>query len=160
MAKDGFEPMSRRNVLIGAAGGLAAVLAPGARATAAPDASATISGFVFEDRDGSGVRAADSPGIVGALVSNGRDVAVTGADGRYTLPLPDEATIFVVKPAGFTPPVDPLTRSPRFYSPPSAAGLAGLARSDLRGRRADRAAARLARLPAARARTSRRRSRS
>ena len=39
----------------------------------------------------------------------------TGPDGRYTLPLPDEATIFVVKPAGFMPPVDPLTRLPRFY---------------------------------------------
>ena len=49
------------------------------------------------------------------LVSNGRDVAVTGADGRYTLPLPDEATIFVVKPAGFMPPVEPLTNLPRFY---------------------------------------------
>ena len=49
------------------------------------------------------------------LVSNGRDVAVTGADGRYTLPLPDEATIFVIKPAGFMPPVEPLTNLPRFY---------------------------------------------
>ncbi len=49
------------------------------------------------------------------LVSNGRDVAVTGADGRYTLPLPDAATIFVVKPAGFMPPLDPATNLPRFY---------------------------------------------
>ncbi len=29
---------------------------------------------------------------------------LTGPDGRYTLPLPDEATIFVIKPAGFMPP--------------------------------------------------------
>jgi hypothetical protein len=42
-------------------------------------------------------------------------VAVTDANGRYTLPLPDECTIFVVKPAGFMPPVDLATRLPRFY---------------------------------------------
>ena len=71
-------------------------------------------GIVFEDRDGSGASAAN-PGLAGVLVSNGRDVAVTGADGRYTLPLPDEATIFVIKPAGFMPPVEPLTNLPRFY---------------------------------------------
>ena len=70
---------------------------------------------MFEDRDGSGVASAANPGLAGVLVSNGRDVAVTGSDGRYALPLPDEATIFVVKPAGFMPPLEPLTNLPRFY---------------------------------------------
>ena len=51
------------------------------------------------------------------LVSNGKEVAVTDADGRYTLPLPDEAVIFVIKPAGFMSPVDPVTNPhlPRFF---------------------------------------------
>jgi len=40
---------------------------------------------------------------------------VSGPDGRYTLPLPEEATIFVIKPAGFMPPIEPLTNLPRFY---------------------------------------------
>ena len=70
---------------------------------------------MFEDRDGSGVSSAANPGLAGVLVSNGRDVAVTGPDGRYTLPLPEEATIFVIKPAGFMPPVESLTNLPRFY---------------------------------------------
>ena len=70
---------------------------------------------MFEDLDGSGVASAANPGLAGVLVSNGRDIAVTGADGRYTLPLPDEATIFVVKPAGFMPPLEPETNLPRFY---------------------------------------------
>ncbi len=110
-----FGPQSgvtRRDVLVGAASGLAyAAFEPGeARAQ-----EATVSGTVFEDRDGSGVASPANPGLADVLVSNGRDVAVTGADGRYTLPLPEEATIFVVKPAGFMPPVDPLTRLPRFY---------------------------------------------
>ncbi|MGD1038937.1 MAG: metallophosphoesterase N-terminal domain-containing protein, partial [Roseiarcus sp.] len=114
MTKDGIHEVSRRDVLVGAAGGLAAALAPARPAQAAAEA-ATVSGFVFEDLDGSGRRDADSPGVAGALVSNGRDVAVTDADGRYSLPLPHEATIFVVKPAGYMPPVDPITRLPRFH---------------------------------------------
>jgi hypothetical protein len=107
--------VTRREVLVGAASGiaLAAIDPPAVRADEVR--SATVSGLVFEDRDGSGVAGAANPGLPGVLVSNGRDVAATGPDGRYTLPLPDKATIFVVKPAGFMPPVDLLTRLPRFY---------------------------------------------
>ncbi len=103
---------TRREVLVGAASGLAlAAIDPGA----ALAQGATVSGIVFEDRNGSGVVGPANRGLAGVLISNGRDVAVTGGDGRYTLPLPDEATIFVVKPAGFMPPVDPATSLPRFY---------------------------------------------
>jgi hypothetical protein len=104
--------LTRRQVLVGAAGGLAlAAIEPGA----AMAQEATVSGIVFEDRDGSRAAGPTNPGLADVLVSNGRDVALTGADGRYTLPLPDEATIFVVKPAGFMPPLDPATNLPRFY---------------------------------------------
>ena len=109
---DGF---TRRDVLIGAASGLAlAAIDEPRRAEAQASPAAQVSGTVFEDKDGSGVFRAN-PGLPGVLVSNGRDIAVTGPDGRYTLPLPDEATIFVIKPAGFVPPVEPLTSLPRFY---------------------------------------------
>ncbi len=107
--------VTRREVLLGAAGGITLAAIDPARARADEAGGATVSGLVFEDRDGSGVAGAANPGLPGVLVSNGRDVAATGPDGRYTLPLPDKATIFVVKPAGFMPPVDPLTRLPRFY---------------------------------------------
>src|SRR5271154_3336169 len=100
--------VTRREVLIGAAGGLALA------AVDVSGALAQVSGIVFEDKDGSGASAAN-PGLAGVLVSNGRDVAVTGPDGRYTLPLADESTIFVIKPAGFMPPTEPLTNLPRFY---------------------------------------------
>ncbi|MBV8442979.1 MAG: Cna protein B-type domain containing protein, partial [Hyphomicrobiales bacterium] len=114
MSKDA-SGVTRRDVLIGAAGGfaLAAIEAP--RAEADDAQGPTVSGVVFEDRDGSGAVSGANPGIPGALVSNGRDVVVTDAGGRYALPLPDEATLFVVKPKGFMPPVDPSTRLPRFY---------------------------------------------
>ena len=109
---DGF---TRREVLIGAAGGLALAAADASAVLAQEAPGAQVSGIVFEDKDGSGVSRASNPGLAGVLVSNGRDIAVTGPDGRYTLPLPEEATIFVVKPAGFMPPVEPLTNLPRFY---------------------------------------------
>ena len=105
--------VSRREVLVGAAGGVAAALTAGAHAAEAP--GAVVSGVVFEDRSGTGHRGADDPGVSNVLVSNGRDVAVTDAQGRYALPLPDEAIIFVVKPSGFTPPIDAATQAPRFY---------------------------------------------
>jgi hypothetical protein len=107
--------VTRREVLVGAASGLALAAIDPVETQAQEVGGATVSGVVFEDRDGSGVASPANPGLSGVLVSNGRDVAATGADGRYTLPLPDEATIFVIKPAGFMPPVDPLTNLPRFY---------------------------------------------
>ena len=106
--------VTRRDLLVGAAGGIALAALDPASSPAAGAQGATVSGVVFEDRDGSGATSAANPGVPGVLVSNGRDVAVTGAEGRYTLPLPDEATIFVVKPAGYTPPLDPVNL-PRFY---------------------------------------------
>jgi hypothetical protein len=48
-------------------------------------------------------------------VSNGRDVAATDDDGRWRLPALTPAVYFTIKPAGFMPPVDPETGSPRFY---------------------------------------------
>ena len=107
--------VTRREVLLGAAGGLAFAAMDAPEAGAQDAQGATVSGIVFEDRDGSGAPSASNPRLAGVLVSNGREVAVTGADGRYTLPLPEEATVFVVKPAGFMPPVEPLTNLPRFY---------------------------------------------
>src|SRR5271169_2994308 len=107
--------VTRREVLIGAASGLALAAVDPQRAEAQDAQGTQVSGQVFEDRDGTGMAGAANPGLAGVLVSNGREIAVTGADGRYALPLPEEATIFVVKPAGFMPPLEPLTNLPRFY---------------------------------------------
>jgi hypothetical protein len=119
MSEHHRDGVTRRDLLIAAANGLALAAAEPLRAEtqASPvgQVSGQVAGVVFEDKDGSGVVSAANPGIPGALVSNGRDVAVTGADGRYTLPLPEEATIFVIKPRGFMPPVEPATNLPRFY---------------------------------------------
>jgi hypothetical protein len=113
MTSDAKFDFSRREALILAAAGVTAALT--ATTGAALADAAAVTGLVFEDNDGSGRASAGNPGLAGVLVSNGKDVAVTDAGGRYTLPLPDEAVIFVIKPAGFMPPVDPVTNLPRFY---------------------------------------------
>ncbi len=108
---DTLEP-SRRDVMKGTAAAVAAAV-PIGRAFAAGEAT-TVSGVVYENRSGGPGRQAGDPGIAGVLVSNGRDVARTDADGRYTLPIEDESIVFVIKPTGYAPPVDE-NRLPRFY---------------------------------------------
>ena len=54
-------------------------------------------------------------GLPNVLVSNGRDVTATDAEGRWRLPAPEPCVLFVIKPAGYMPPVDPVTGLPKFY---------------------------------------------
>jgi hypothetical protein len=111
-------PLTRREILLSAAGAAAAALAPTGAARADEAVISVVkhvSGIVYEDRGGSRVRGEGDPGVAGVLVSNGKDVDVTDAEGRYVLPAPEEGAIFVVKPAGYMVPVDPVTQLPRFY---------------------------------------------
>ena len=73
-----------------------------------------MSGTVYENRSGGTRRSASDPGIPGVLVSNGRDVAKTNANGRYVLPFENESIVFVIKPTGYAVPVDD-AMLPRFY---------------------------------------------
>jgi hypothetical protein len=80
----------------------------------AQPAATTAQGLVYEET-GSGRR-----GLAGVMVSNGQDVVRTAADGRWSLPIADGDSVFVIKPAGWTTPTDPVTRLPQFsylYSP-------------------------------------------
>jgi hypothetical protein len=112
---------TRRDLMTGAAALVAA--APARRLMAQnqpaplPEAKIrreTAAGIVFESRTGALTRQAGDPGLAGVLVSNGREVVRTGADGGYSLPVEDGAAIFVIKPSGYTVPLDAATRLPRF----------------------------------------------
>ncbi len=81
---------------------------------AAPARAETARGVVFEDRDADGLRDPGERGVPGVRVSNGRDVVLSDAQGRYALPVDDETVVFVTKPAGWSTPVDP-DMLPRFY---------------------------------------------
>ncbi|GAB2612297.1 calcineurin-like phosphoesterase family protein [Novilysobacter erysipheiresistens] len=59
------------------------------------------SGTVFEDLDADGVRDQGEPGIAGARLSDGVQLVVTDADGRYALPVVDGRSSFLIKPAGY-----------------------------------------------------------
>ena len=103
---------TRREAVIGLGASAAALSLP-ARAQARTEPPATASGVVFEDFSGTGRRQAGDPGLPGIMVSNGRDVVRTDADGRYALPVADGDAVFVVKPSGFRVPLD-ADNLPRF----------------------------------------------
>jgi hypothetical protein len=104
-------------VVKGGAAAIAAATAVSSNAQVSPldDHPPAVTGVVFEDRSGTGIRQPGDPGIAGVLVSNGREVVRTDSDGRYTLPVDDEAVIFVIKPTAYSVPIDPSVMLPRFY---------------------------------------------
>lgn len=61
----------------------------------------TAKGRVFADLDGDGQQGAGEPGIGAVLLSNGRDVVATAADGSYSLPLAAPGMVFVIRPAAY-----------------------------------------------------------
>ena len=77
------------------------------------EAVATISGVVFADLNGDGIRQPSEAGVAGVLVSNGLEVSVSDAQGRYQLPVRADMDITVVQPAGWRVPVDE-RQLPRF----------------------------------------------
>jgi hypothetical protein len=77
-------------------------------------ATETARGAVFEDANGDGLYQGDEAGIVGIAVSNGLEVVVTDADGRYEIAIHPGDTLFIGKPSGWAV---PLSRDhlPQFY---------------------------------------------
>jgi hypothetical protein len=73
---------------------------------AADQAAEMTRGSVFHDLSRDGTRQDDEPGVPGVMVSNGRDVVETGPDGAYELPVFNNMTVMVVKPADYDVPVN------------------------------------------------------
>src|SRR3954464_15691684 len=115
---DVFGP-TRREVLTAA--GFLALTATGSGAPAAlAQGRAVAQGTVYDQ--------ATSPrqGIADVMVSNGLDVAKTDAQGKWSLPVDDGDSVFVIKPTGWALPVDPATNLPRFayvYAPSGSPDL-------------------------------------
>ncbi|GGA73264.1 hypothetical protein GCM10011521_09270 [Arenimonas soli] len=67
----------------------------------APEAGARTcnAGVVFEDTDGNGRRDRGEPALAGVQVSDGRRIVRTDVQGRWSLPLSPDHTVFVIKPA-------------------------------------------------------------
>ena len=101
-------------LLLAAALALLACLAhakdPGYRGTVhtvGTNAVGTVArGTVFLDANRNSRLDAGERGIAGVLVSNGREVVASGADGRYEIPAYDDMNLFITKPAGYSSPLD------------------------------------------------------
>jgi hypothetical protein len=61
-------------------------------------------GRVFEDVNGNRKRDRGEIWLSGIKVSNGREIALTDAKGRYALPYDEQTTFFVIKPSGYATP--------------------------------------------------------
>ncbi len=87
-------------------------------------AQQTISGSVYHDQNKNAEMDSGEPGIAGILVSNGSEIVTTDEDGKYKISAEDNSIIFVVKPGGWTTPVDE-DNIPRFYTILSSGGAGG-----------------------------------
>jgi hypothetical protein len=91
------------------------LLAAGACAQARDGAAGMqIQGRVFLDADGNGVSGPGERGLPGVKLSNGRELVVSAADGRYSIAVRPGDTLFVVKPPDFDVPRG-ADRLPRFW---------------------------------------------
>lgn len=82
-----------------------------ASSSASPD---WVEGIVFLDSNGNLRKDASETGMPGVLVSNGREVEATDADGRWRLPLSESNAVFVIQPAGYKFPIS-LNGTPIHY---------------------------------------------
>jgi outer membrane protein assembly factor BamB/predicted phosphodiesterase len=80
---------------------------------------ANVSGTVFDDRDGDGVRDQNEKGVKGVLVSDGVSIVQTDNTGGYELEVDPERRItdlvFITQPSGYTVPNDEFM-TPKFWA--------------------------------------------
>lgn len=84
----------------------------------------TITGTVYHDQNGNVEMDSGEPGISGVLVSNGSEIVSTNTEGQYEIEVGDNDIIFVIKPTGWTTPIDE-NNIPRFYRILSSDGAGG-----------------------------------
>lgn len=106
--------LTRRQAIAGT-GALAVASAFSHAAASAEDTEVIARGTVFEATDGSFRRKPNARGIANVMVSNGREVVKTDADGRWALPVQEGDTIFVIKPSHWMTPIAPQTGLPQFF---------------------------------------------
>lgn len=76
--------------------------------------STQATGIVYEDFNENGQQDPAEPGVKGVRVSNGVDIVRTDKDGRYAISVSTDTIVFVIKPRGFTSPLDQ-DNLPQFY---------------------------------------------
>lgn len=82
--------------------------------TGAAFAQKQATGYVYRDENGNNKKDAKEKGIAGIPVSNGWTVTTTDSKGHYSLPVGEDAILFVIKPADYLLPVNAYNQ-PQFY---------------------------------------------
>lgn len=77
-------------------------------------AQSVITGFVFNDQNSNRKKDRTEKGIANVSVSNGRDVVVTDAQGKYSISVGSDNIVFVIKPSGYQFHMDKYN-SPQFF---------------------------------------------
>ncbi len=95
--------VSRRELLVAGASTIA-TLPTTLHAQSIAGQPAHAFGIVFEDQRGDAQRCAGDRGIPSVLVSNGRDIVATDADGRWVLDVAPGQHVFVIKPPHWSSP--------------------------------------------------------
>lgn len=72
-------------------------------------------GIVFHDENENNLKEESEKGISGVLVSNGVQIVQTDHDGKYSIPVSDDAILFVIKPRNWMTPVNDLNL-PQFFT--------------------------------------------
>ncbi|MDR2774693.1 MAG: hypothetical protein LBC19_08135 [Tannerella sp.] len=65
-----------------------------------------VTGYVYEDLNRNGKKDRNEKGIAQTAVSNGKEVFLTDAKGKYQLPVGNDNIIFVIKPSGYQAPLN------------------------------------------------------
>jgi hypothetical protein len=99
-----------RRELLSISGGALALSGLSSRSQAYP-APALLCGHVRDAETGIGM-----PDV---RVSNGRDIQLTDDEGRYSIARNGDNAIFVIKPAGWTAPLNPETMLPQIHRQPT-----------------------------------------
>jgi len=71
-------------------------------------------GAVYHDINGNKTMDNNEPGIPNVYVSNGVEIVKTDKNGKYSIPISDDAIIFLIKPKDWMTPVNELNL-PQFY---------------------------------------------
>lgn len=77
-------------------------------------AQTSASGYVYEDANNNQIKENREKGIKNVAVSNGIQVVLTDQNGRYSLPIQENQTIFVIKPAAYQVPMT-TDNLPKYY---------------------------------------------
>ncbi len=89
-------------------------------------AQQVASGLVYLDANGNGKRDRQEKGLADVAVSNGREVVLTDAQGRYELPVGQDNILFVIKPSGYHLPLNARNLPQSYYIHKPQGSPAGL----------------------------------